>query len=102
MNKTVLNALLVFVAGSSYGFIVPAVKTAVSIGVDPADFLPLQYLVALVFCAAFMLVRGALPSRPLSCAKLALLGVFTGCTSICYYTSVALLPSTAALTLLFQ
>ena len=33
---------------------------------------------------------------------MALLGVFTGLTSICYYTSVSLLPSAAALTLLFQ
>ncbi|MBQ9004566.1 MAG: hypothetical protein IJ087_22240 [Eggerthellaceae bacterium] len=80
----------------------PAVKTAVGLGVFPADFLPLQYLTALVLCAGFMLVTRVNVSFSPSHAKLALLGVFTGCTSICYYNSVALLPSAAALTLLFQ
>ena len=102
MKKTLLYALLVFLAGASYGFIVPAVKAAVSIGVYPADFLPLQYLVALVACLGFALVRRTRFAAPGQCAKMALLGVFTGLTSICYYASVSMLPSAAALTLLFQ
>ncbi len=102
MNKTIQYALLIFIAGSSYGFIVPVIKFAVQLGVDPADFLPLQYLVALVICMGFVVVRRIKFSDARSCAKIALLGVFTGCTSICYYGSVALLPSAAALTLLFQ
>jgi len=102
MNRTLIYALLVFLAGSSYGFIVPAVKAAVSIGVYPADFLPLQYLVALVVCLAYALVRRVRFPSAGECAKMALLGVFTGLTSICYYASVSLLPSAAALTLLFQ
>lgn len=102
MNRTVANALLVFLAGASYGFIVPAVKSAVSIGVYPADFLPLQYLVAMVACMAFACARRVRFASVGECAKMALLGVLTGCTSICYYNSVSLLPSAAALTLLFQ
>lgn len=101
-NSAAFNSLLVFVAGASYGFIVPAVKSAMEVGVYPADFLPLQYLTALVMCLVFVLVRRVRFAAPLSCARLALLGVFTGLTSICYYTSVSLLPSAAALTLLFQ
>lgn len=100
--STFTNALLVFIAGSSYGFIVPAVKSALNVGVYPADFLPLQYLVAVIACLAFMLVRRVKVPDFASCAKLAVLGLFTGSTSICYYTSVSLLPSAAALTLLFQ
>ncbi len=101
-NNTLFNALLVFLAGASYGFIVPAVKSAVAIGVHPEDFLPLQYLIALVVCMGYALVRRVRFASAVDCAKMALLGVFTGLTSICYYSSVALLPSAAALTLLFQ
>lgn len=80
----------------------PAVKSATAVGVYPADFLPLQYLVALVACLGFALVRRVRFASPRECAKMAVLGVLTGCTSICYYNSVSLLPSAAALTLLFQ
>lgn len=102
MNKTVINALLIFAAGASYGFIVPAVKAAVQIGVYPADFLPLQYLVALVVCVGFALFRRVKFASLRESAKMALLGMLTGCTSICYYTSVSMLPGAVALTLLFQ
>ena len=80
----------------------PAVKSAVSIGVYPADFLPLQYLVALVACMGYALARRVKFPSAAECGKMALLGVFTGLTSTCYYGSVSLLPSAAALTLLFQ
>ncbi len=80
----------------------PAVKSATAVGVYPADFLPLQYFVALVACLGFALVRRVKFASPRECAKMAVLGVLTGCTSICYYNSVSLLPSAAALTLLFQ
>ena len=102
MGKTPVYALLVFIAGASYGFIVPAVKLGVQAGVSPYDILPLQYVVALAACMGFALARRVKFGSARSCGKMALLGVFTGCTSICYYMSVALLPSAAALTLLFQ
>lgn len=102
MNKTAANALLVFAAGSSYGFIVPAVKLSTSVGVHPTDFLPLQYLVALIACLGFAFARKVRFPSAVECAKMMLLGAFTGLTSICYYQSVALLPSAVALTLLFQ
>ena len=101
-NRTVLYALLIFLAGASYGFIVPTVKWAMAIGVYPFDFLPLQYLVSLAACVGYALVRRVKFPSPAKCAKMALLGVFTGLTSICYYQSVSLLPSAVALTMLFQ
>lgn len=101
-NKVIFNAVLVFLAGASYGFIVPAVKAATAIGVYPTEFLPLQYLVAFVACLGFALARRVRFASPAQCAKMALLGVLTGLTSICYYQSVSRLPSAAALTLLFQ
>lgn len=102
MKRTFLNSLLVFAAGSCYGFIVPAIKGSAEIGIFPNTFVPLQYLVAFIACLAIMLVRRITWPHPKTLAKLALLGLFTGGTSICYYSAVALLPSSAALTLLFQ
>lgn len=102
MNRTFLNSLLVFIAGSSYGFIVPAIKSAAEIGIYPNTFVPVQYLVAFVVCLIIMVVRRIKWASPKKLCSLALLGVFTGGTSICYYSAVSLLPSSAALTLLFQ
>lgn len=100
--STIGYALIVFAAGASYGFIVPTVKTSNAFGIYPTEFLPLQYLFALAVCLAFALVRRVRWPRRIDCAKMSLLGVFTGLTSICYYQSVSLLPSAVALTLLFQ
>lgn len=102
MNRVLFNSLIVFIAGSCYGFIVPAIKSAAEIGIYPHTFVPLQYLVAFLVCLAIMLIRRIKWASPKNLAKLALLGVFTGGTSVCYYSAVSLLPSSAALTLLFQ
>ena len=102
MTRVLFNPLVVFIAGSCYGFIVPAIKSAAEIGIYPHTFVPLQYLVAFLVCLVIMLVRRIKWASPKNLAKLALLGVFTGGTSVCYYSSVSLLPSSAALTLLFQ
>lgn len=102
MNQTFLNSLLVFLAGSCYGFVVPAIKGASEMGIYPNTFVPLQYLVAFLVCLTIMLVRRVKWAAPKTLGSLALLGVFTGGTSICYYSAVSLLPSSAALTLLFQ
>lgn len=104
MSKTFLYPILVFAAGSSYGLIVPVIKSAASGGIYPASFLPLQYLVAFLVCAAVVAAR-RLPLRGIgarSALSMMALGLFTGCTSVCYYSSVSLLPSAVALTLLFQ
>ena len=102
MNRVLFNSLIVFIAGSCYGFIVPAIKSAAEIGIYPHTFVPLQYLVAFLVCLDIMLIRRIKWASPKNLAKLALLGVFTGGTSVCYYSAVSLLPSSAALTLLFQ
>ncbi len=104
MNKNFLYGLLVFVAGSSYGFIVPVVKVALSFGVDVNDFLPLQYAVALVVMFVVLAGKWRRVNHPkgIEYLKLSLLGVFAACTSLCYYRAVTLLPSAVALTMLFQ
>ena len=102
MDRTLTYALLVFLAGSSYGFIVPAVKIAEASNVHVADFLPLQYLLAFFIMGAVTIVRRIPLASPCSFAKLAAVGIFTSCTSLCYYRAVAMLPGAVALTLLFQ
>lgn len=102
ISTTFTNSVLIFIAGSSYGFIVPVIKTANENGIFPSTVLPLQYLIALVASLIFVLVRKIKWSSPKKLCEMAILGIFTGGTSICYYTAVTLLPSSAALTLLFQ
>ncbi len=102
ISTTFTNSVLIFIAGSSYGFIVPVIKTANENGIFPSTVLPLQYLIALVASLIFVLVRRIKWSSPKKLCEMAILGIFTGGTSICYYTAVTLLPSSAALTLLFQ
>ncbi len=102
MSNTLKNSLLVFIAGSSYGFIVPVIKIAAEANIYPAKFLPLQYLCALIACLVVIFVRRVPFGKPRNCLPMAALGLFTGATSVCYYTAVTLLPSSVALTLLFQ
>ena len=102
ISTTFTNSVLIFIAGSSYGFIVPVIKTANENGIFPSTVLPLQYLIALVASLILVLVRRIEWSSPKKLCEMAILGIFTGGTSICYYTAVTLLPSSAALTLLFQ
>lgn len=104
MNKTLTYGLLVFIAGASYGFIVPIVKTAASFGIDVNDFLPLQYIAALLVMggAAAALWRKTAHPSGVDALKLASIGLFAACTSLCYYRAVTLLPSSVALTMLFQ
>ncbi len=104
MNKTLTFGLLVFIAGASYGFIVPIVKTAASFGIDVNDFLPLQYIVAFLVMGASALATWRKTAHPtgVNLLKLASLGLFAACTSLCYYRAVTLLPSSVALTMLFQ
>lgn len=102
MNKKLLYSLIVFAAGACYGFIVPVVKMAASSNVFPHTFLPVQYFLAMAACVLGALMFRKRPKRPKKLWKLGILGLFTGGTSTCYYTSVSMLPSAVALTMLFQ
>ena len=101
-SRTLVDSTLVFIAGSTYGFIVPVIKHGTAAGISPSTFIPLQYLVALIVCLGVMFARRIPWGAPRKFLPLILLGFFTGGTSVCYYSAVTLLPSSAALTLLFQ
>lgn len=91
-----------FLAGSTYGFIVPVIKHGADVGIFPSTFIPMQYLFSLIVCLVIMFARRIPWGSPRQFLPLVVLGFFTGGTSICYYNAVTLLPSSAALTLLFQ
>jgi len=95
-------ALLVFLSGASYGFIVPLVKYAGVVGLNVPDFLPIQYLLAFVIIVPVAFLRQQTTVVPFQLARLTVLGLFGGGTSLCYYNALTLLPSAVALTLLFQ
>lgn len=105
MNKqqaVIFNSILVFIAGASYGFIVPVIKAANDVGIYMPTFVPLQYLIGFIACLLFVAVKRVPLISPKKLLTLAILGICTGGTSLCYYAAVSLLPSSAALTLLFQ
>lgn len=102
MNKTLTYSLFVFIAGGSYGFIVPVVKIASANGVQATEFLSLQYLIAFIFMAIIFFARRDKGAPPLTLGKLALVGFCTAGCSLCYYQAVAMLPGSVALTLMFQ
>ena len=102
MGKTLTYALLVFLAGASYGFIVPVIKIANAGGVAPTDFLPLQYLIAFLIMAVVLVIRRDKGAPPLTLARLAAVGICTSGCSLCFYQAATILPSSVALTLLFQ
>jgi drug/metabolite transporter (DMT)-like permease len=102
VNKVAWYALVVFVAGVFYGLLVPIVKLASAQGISPSDILPSMYIVVFVLSGIAMLVRRERPRSRREVGELVLLGFLVSGTSIFYYNSVALLPSSVAGTLLFQ
>ncbi len=102
MNKHFKYALLIFIAGASYGFMVPTIKLGVDAGFSPIQCTPLQYIFGFVICMSIALIkRYKFPSLR-SCIKIALIGLCTSLTSIFYYLSAAELTGAFAVTLLFQ
>ena len=101
-DRRLIDSALIFIAGASYGFIVPVVKLGTAAGISPAGYIPMQYLIAMIVCAIVVFAKRIPLGRPRGLLPLVILGFCTGSTSICYYNAVTLLPSSAALTLLFQ
>lgn len=107
MGATLRSALLVFLAGASYGAMAPVVKTAYGVGftwqqttAGQACFGVLLFLAA---CAVQRL-RGQRwrPMDGRAAAKLLGTGAMTCSTCILYSIALSYLPVAVALTLLFQ
>jgi drug/metabolite transporter (DMT)-like permease len=93
---------MVFAGGWCYGVMVPLVRIAHSMGYDSTQIMIAQYFVGI--CALGLAVA-LLSRRRVTAAqilKLAGVGVVAAGVSFGYYNALSLLPSAAALTLLFQ
>jgi drug/metabolite transporter (DMT)-like permease len=102
MPEKLKYSLIMFLAGTCYGVIVPLVSISHAQGYSTLEIMTTQYLMAasalVVICLLFS--RRRIPLRDVF--KLLGMGVTAASTSFCYYTSLDLLPPATSLTLLFQ
>lgn len=102
MPEKLKYSLIMFLAGSSYGFVVPFVRTAQNAGFNTGEIMVTQYLVATValclICLAFFRRKVARKDA----LKLMGVGVAAAAVSFFYYHSLERLSPATSLTLLFQ
>ncbi|MCL1879290.1 MAG: DMT family transporter [Actinomycetia bacterium] len=100
--STLKYSLCVFLGGCTYGIMVPLVRMAQDAGFGTMDIIAAQYLFAVLFLGAFVLlfVRRRIKLR--QAAELAGLGVIACGVSFGYYHALEALPAATAVTLLFQ
>ena len=102
MKQHYKYALLIFIAGSSYGFMIPTVKLGLDAGFSSIQCTPLQYIFGFLICMTYALIKRYEFPPLRSCIKIAFIGLCTSLTSILYYYSAAELTGAFAVTLLFQ
>lgn len=101
-HSSFLYAALIFLAGTSYGFAIPIVRTADAFGIDASSIVPLQYWTAfIVFGIVFLVKRPKLPGRK-TVAKYLLLGASMSMCSFNYYMSTLLLHGAISVVFMFQ
>jgi drug/metabolite transporter (DMT)-like permease len=96
-------ALLVLLAGSSYGLVSPLMKHAYAAGLSTTSVTVTQYGFAAVLLWVVALVRGVrlrMPAR--QWLVLVALGVTGATTTFFYYWSLSVLPASLGIVLLFQ
>ena len=102
MPSRLKYSLIMFLAGCSYGFIVPLVKTAQLEGFSTGQIMVSQYVVAAtvlgLVCLLFSRVKVSLKNA----LKLMGVGITASGVSFCYYHALELLTPAMSLTLLFQ
>ncbi|MDR0500972.1 MAG: hypothetical protein LBG97_07040, partial [Coriobacteriales bacterium] len=102
MSQTFKHSLIIFFAGCCYGFVVPLVRVAYSLGLTPQQTSTTQYVYSLLTLAIIVLIgfRRKIPLKAIP--KLLLIGVAAAGVSMSYYMALELLSAATALTLLFQ
>ena len=102
MPERLKYSLIMFLAGCSYGFMVPLVKTAQYAGFSTGQIMVSQYIVAITVlilgCLIFSRVKVGLKDA----VKLMGMGMVAASVSFFYYQSLQLLTPAMSLTLLFQ
>lgn len=103
MNRYIA-ILLVLLGGASYGLISPVIKMAYDAGFTPGDVTSSQYFMATLILAAIAVFRLSHLRRLTrkDILLLVVLGLLSTGTSVFYYVSLASLPASLAIVLLFQ
>ena len=102
MSETLKYSIIMFIAGATYGFMVPLVRTAYDFGYLTPEIMVSQYLVGLVALCFICLIFSRKSIAPVDILKLLGVGIFSAGVSFFYYQAIQLLTPAAALTLLFQ
>jgi drug/metabolite transporter (DMT)-like permease len=102
MSQTLKHSLIIFLAGTGYGFMIPLARSAFSAGFEPAQITVAQYLVSATLMGSIVAIasRRKMPIKTI--IKLLGVGVLAAGVSVFYYRALELLPSAPAVTLLFQ
>ena len=104
MKSTILYALMIVIASSSYGILSTIVKLAMQNGFTSSEAITSQYVFG--FLLAFVLVlitQRTLPSIQLKgWVTLLFAGIFTATTGIVYGHALNYLPASLAVVMLFQ
>ena len=95
-------SLIMFLAGSCYGFVVPLVRTAQNAHYNTGDIMVSQYLVAAVALSIVCLLFSRRKVGLKDALKLLGMGVVAASVSFFYYQSLLLVSPATSLTLLFQ
>jgi threonine/homoserine efflux transporter RhtA len=105
MSQRLKYSLIMFVAGSFYGIVVPIVSTAHGLGYSSPQLMVTQYLVSSAMLALVVLLFYKKHWQSIvlkDVAKLLGVGVIASGVSFCYFVALQTLPPATALTLLFQ
>ncbi len=102
MPEKLKYSLIMFLAGSCYGFVVPLVRTAQSEGFHTGDIMVTQYLVAAALLGSICLIFSRRKITLKDALKLMGVGIAAAGVSFCYYQSLERLSPATSLTLLFQ
>lgn len=102
MPEKLKYSLVMFLAGSFYGFVVPLVRTAQSAGFHTSDIMVTQYLIASASLALAVVVFSRKKVKPKDILKLMGVGLVAAGVSFTYYQSLERLSAATSLTLLFQ
>ena len=104
LNKTLLYALMVVIASSSYGILSTIVKLAMQDGYTSAEAITSQYVFGflLVVCIFFITDRKMPKPNLKGWLTIGLAGLFTALTGTVYGQSLNYLPASLAVVMLFQ
>lgn len=104
MRPTIIYALMIVIASSSYGILSTIVKLAMQAGFSSAEAITSQYVFGFILTfILFILTKQEWPQLNLRGGFLIILaGIFTAITGIVYGHSLNFLPASLAVVMLFQ